>query len=285
MGRWVMAFVAVAAALAAPSSLAQGVLVRSVFHSADLPSNAIRAFTVSCPPGYVATSAGISRPAPGVTTLGIRPTGIRTYTFRFGNPVTNSDEQVTVVVACRRFLLKAGTKLKVVPLRLKIGVPPRSLRGATLVCPPGTAPAGGAVDIAPVRSQRYAPGAAELLSIRKLSVTLRGFRFAVRNEGKTNRQVILYGTCLTALRPAGGSPERLQIKITTFRTPVHPGTQQVVDPCPGGWVALAAGYSLFSARTDVHGAVALGASGRWSLASGLDADAKADLQLVCTRLR
>jgi hypothetical protein len=113
-----MAFVAVAAALAAPSSLAQGVLVRSVFHSASLPANAITSFRVSCPPGFAATSAGISRPAPGVTTLSIRPVGGRAYTFRFGNPVTNSDEQVTVVVACRKFPLKPGTKLTVVPLRV-----------------------------------------------------------------------------------------------------------------------------------------------------------------------
>jgi hypothetical protein len=279
-----MAFVAVAAALAAPSSLAQGVLVRSVFHSASLPANAITSFRVSCPPGFAATSAGISRPAPGVTTLSIRPVGGRAYTFRFGNPVTNSDEQVTVVVACRKFPLKPGTKLTVVPLRVKVTVPPRKLRAADFLCPPGTAPSGGAADIAPVRSQRYVPGAPDLLSVRRLSMHLNGFGFTIRNDGKVPRRVVVYGMCLTAPRPAGSSPERLQVRITTFRTPISPGTHQVIHRCPRAWVALGAGYSLRSPRTHVPGAAALGASGRWTLSSDLGGTTTADLQLVCARL-
>jgi hypothetical protein len=284
MGKWVSGLVVVAAALAAPSSLAQGVLVRSVFHTADVSANSITTFRVSCPPGFAATSAGISRPGPGVTTLGIRPAGVRAYTFRFGNPVTNSDEQVTVVVACRRFLLKPGTKLKVVPLRVKVTVPPRKLRPADFLCPPGTVPSGGAVDVAPFKGQRYVPGAPDRLSVRRLSMHLNGFGFTIRNEGKAPRSVVVYGTCLTAPRPAGSSPERLQVRITTFRTPVRPGTHQVIRRCPRGWAALGAGYSLRSPRIHVPGAAALGASGSWTVSSDLGGTTTADLQLVCARL-
>ena len=92
MGKWVIALVAVAAALVAPSSLAEVVFARSVFHSQDLPSNTIRSVVVSCPGGYVATSAGISNPAPGVMLLTIRPLGATGYKFRFGNPAANADQ-------------------------------------------------------------------------------------------------------------------------------------------------------------------------------------------------
>src|SRR3954451_14294085 len=114
MGKWAIALVAVAAALVAPSSLAQGVLSRSVFHTVDLPSNTARSVLVSCPRGYVAASAGISNPAPGVTLLSIRPSGDAGYRFRFGNPAANADQQATVVAACRSFAFKSAARLKVV---------------------------------------------------------------------------------------------------------------------------------------------------------------------------
>ena len=59
MGKWVIALVAVVAALVAPSSLAQVVLSKSVFHTVALPSSTVRSVLVSCPRGYVAASAGI----------------------------------------------------------------------------------------------------------------------------------------------------------------------------------------------------------------------------------
>jgi hypothetical protein len=286
MGRWVIGLVAVVAALAAPSSLAQVVLAKSVFHTANLRSNAITGFAVSCPPGYVAASAGISNPASGVTLLGIRPVGIRAYTFRFGNPVTNPVQQVTVVVACRRFSLKAPTRLKVAPVKLTLTLAPGKAGSAALPCPSNTVPAGWGEAIEPVRSgQGYVLGVAARVSLRKVSMHLRGFAFSLRNNGAKAQSVTLYGTCLTALRPTGPSGERLHVKITTFRTPVNPGNQRVVERCPRTWTSLAAGYALRSPLTEIGGAAAIGTGGRWWVASDAPGQTTADLQLVCGRLR
>lgn len=281
MGRWVIALFLVAAALAAPSSVAQVVLAQSVFHAADLPSNKITTFTVSCPPRYVAASAGVSSPAPGVTLLGIRPSGIRAYTFRFGNPATNSDERATVVVACRRLAFKTPVRLKVVPVKSKVAVPAGKLNSAVLLCPPNTLPAGWGENIAPGRSGSF--GAAARVSLRRASMRAHGFAFSLRNGGAKAQSATLYGTCLTALRSAGTSA-KLQVRIMTFPALLRPGTQRVVKSCPGGWASLAVGYALRSPLTAVDGAAAIGTAGRWWVTSHAEGQTAADLHLVCARL-
>lgn len=284
MGKWVIALVAVAAALAAPSSLAQVVLAQSIFRAASLPSNTVRTFTVTCTAGYVAVSAGVSKPAPGATLLGIRPSGLAAYTFRFGNPATNPNQHVTVVVACRRFSFKLPTRVKVTPLQLKVKVPAGKLTAAGLLCPPSTAPAGWGDDLAPVQSHGYVPGAAARVSVRKASMHVRGFSFSVRNSGSKAQSVTLYGTCLTVFRPAGASRVRLEVRITTFRVPLQAGSQRVSHSCPTGWVSLAAGYALRSPVTTIDGAAAIAKGGRWWIVSDAEGRPTADLQLVCARL-
>ena len=285
MGKWVIALVAVAAALVAPSSLAQVVFARSVFHSQDLPSNTIRSVVVSCPGGYVAASAGISNPAPGVMLLTIRPLGATGYKFRFGNPAANADRRVTVVAACRRLAFKGTTRLKVTPVQKTVMVPAGQLKPAALPCPPNTLPAGWGGDIAPAHSARgYVPGAAARVSVRAAAMNLGGFSFALRNIGTKAQSTTVYGTCVTALRPAGASRERLQVRITTFRTILHPGNQRVVRRCATGWVSLAVGFVLRSPATTIDGAAAVGASGRWWVASDAEGQSAADLKLVCARL-
>lgn len=285
MGRWVIALVAVAAGLAAPSSLAQVVLSKSVFHTANLPSDALTTFTVTCPRGYIAGSAGISTPAPGVTLLGIRPAGARTFTFRFGNPVTNPDQQVTVVVSCLKFASKMPIRLKVSPVQLKVTVAPSRPNSAALLCPPDTSPAGWGEDIAPVRSgQGYLPGAAARVSLRKVSMDLGGFSFSLRNSGTKAQSVTLYGTCVTALRSPEASRERLHVRITTFRTPLQPGNRRIAESCSTGWVSLTAGYALRSPLTTIDGVAAIGTGARWWVASDAEGQTTVDLQLVCARL-
>src|SRR5947207_10659024 len=105
MGKWVIPIVLASVGLVAVAARAQTeqvVLAPSVFATEELPSNAITKLTVTCSPGYVATSAGISSPAPGTTLLSITPGGPRAYRFRFGNPFTNTDQRVTVTAACRK---------------------------------------------------------------------------------------------------------------------------------------------------------------------------------------
>jgi hypothetical protein len=70
MGWRVMALVAVGMGLAAAAAWAQAgqvVVGPTVYASHTLPSDAITGFTVTCPPGYVAVSAGVSNPGPGST--------------------------------------------------------------------------------------------------------------------------------------------------------------------------------------------------------------------------
>jgi hypothetical protein len=289
MRRWVIVLVAVAAALAAPSSLAQVVLAPALFHSQALPANAITSFVVTCAPGYVATSAGVSNPAPGVTLLSIRPTGLRAYAFRFGNPATNGDQRATVVVSCRKLSSSAGKPrltLKQKPVRFTARVLPGQSTAVEFVCPSRTAPAGIGFDRSPSkRGRSYAPGAAARISVRKASMHLGGFSFVVFNGSASAQKVALYGNCLTVVRPAGAKPERLAIKITSFRDLAGPGTQQFTHVCPKGWVSLAAGYAVRAAQHTVQGAAAIMTGGRWSVENDAQTASIVELQLVCAVLR
>ena len=286
MGRWVIALIAVAALVAAPSATPQIIVAQTVFHTADLPSNAITGFTVTCPPGYVAVSAGVSNPAAGVTTLSIRPIGFRGYAFRFGNPVTNPHQRVTVAVSCRRIRVGAGTapylKLKLLKLR-PFKVKPASQKAASLSCPPGTVPAGTGFDLDPARGKALGRFSGTALSVRRQTQTLHGVAFTLRNGGSQARPVGLYVTCLTVVRPRGASNERLLVKIVTDTTPIHPGSQAVKHPCPRGWTALATGFAIPSSLA-LDGSAAVGRAGRWSLTNRGDSAALADLQLLCGRL-
>jgi hypothetical protein len=284
MGKWVIALVGVAAALVAPSSLAEVVLSKSVFHTVDLPSNTTRSVLVSCPRGYVAASAGISNPAPGVTLLSIRPWGVAGYRFRFGNPAANADQQVTVVAACRSFAFKSAARLKVAQVQMRVKVPGGQLKPAALPCPSHTLPAGWGGDIAPAHSARGSVPSAARMSLRTVSMGLGGFSFSLRNTGPKTQSVTLYGTCLTALSPAGTSRERLRVRITTFPVLLQPGSRRVVRSCATGWVSLAAGYVLRSPAATIDGVAAIGASGRWRVASDAEGQSSVDLKLVCGRL-
>ncbi len=110
---------------------------------------------------------------------------------------------------------------------------------------------------------------------------LHGFSFAVRNNGSKVQTIVLYGNCVTVVRSAGARAERLGVKITTFRSLAQPGNQRITHGCPDGWFSLAAGYSLRSPLHTVDGAAAIGAGGRWWVASDAEVPALVDLQLVC----
>jgi hypothetical protein len=286
MGRWVIALIAVAAFVAVPSATPQVVVAQTVFHTADLPSSAITGFNVTCLPGYVAVSGGVSSAAPGATTLSIRTLGVRTYAFRFGNPATNPHQRVTVAVSCRRIRVRAGTSpyLKVKPVKLRpVTVKPASQKAASLRCPPGTVPAGSGFELNPARSKAVARFSGTTLSIRRQTETLHGVSFILRNSGSQARAVGLYATCLTVVRPPGASSERLLVKILTDTTPVHPGTQAVKHACPRGWTALATGFAL-PGSIAMDGSAAIGRAAKWSLTNRAASTALADLQLLCGRL-
>jgi hypothetical protein len=276
MRRWAIVPVAVAAALAAPSSLAQVVLAPAVFRSHDLPAGATTAFSVTCPRGYVATSAGVSEPASGVALLDLRPRGLGTYFFRFANPGGNAARRVTVAVACRK-ADSAGSRARVAlrqrPVRFSATIPAGTGKAVEFVCPAHTVPAG-------IGFER-----AEPVGIRRATMHAGGFSFVVFNNGARPRKVVLYGNCLTVLHPAELRTEELAFKITTYRDLVEPGTQRISHACPRGWVALGAGFVLRSPAQALQGAAALATGGRWWVENDGQAASVVELQLVCAVLR
>jgi hypothetical protein len=279
MGRSVLAVVAACVALVGASARAQAeqarpvVLAPSVFATHGLPSNTVTTFTVTCPAGYTAVSAGITTPAPGTTVLAITPVRLSAYRFRIGNPATNDDQRVTVVVACRK-VRAANLVLRLKPLKPKtVVVPAGRTTSATLPCPKGTTPANGG----------YAFGSTTL-SVRRESSTLTAASYAVANSGARARRAVLYGACLTLFRTADSPFEQLHVQVTTFRVPLRPGEQTLGRACPGGWFALDAGYVLRARSTKVDGAAPTARGGRWKLANGTDGTVLADVQLACGRL-
>jgi hypothetical protein len=289
MGRAAIALLAAGIALVAASARAQGeqrVLAPSVFATRDLPANAITTFTVPCRSGFIATSGGIAKRAPGASLLAIAPVGLRAYRFRFGNPVTNDKQRVTVAVACRR--VAAGGEAKY-NLRLKslkattVTAPPRKAAGALLACPSGTVPAGAGADLDPSRAKSVRAYRGGLrLTIRRQTSTLSRFSLSVQNAGSQSRQVVFYGGCVTLV--SGAPRERLHVELKTFRVEVEAVNQSFRRPCRRGWFSLAAGFAVRSRLTQVDGAIAVGSGGRWSVSTDADTPAPADLQLTCARL-
>ena len=291
MGRSMIALLAAAIALVAASARAQSgqrVLAPTLLAAHDLPANAITTFALSCRPGFVATSAGIRKPAPGAALLSSTPVGHRTYRFRFGNPATNGKQRVTVAVACRKLAGLGHTryKLKLTPLKpVTVTAPPGKAAGVSLGCPQGTVPAGAGADLDPVgqRSlQAYRVGFR--VSLRRRTSTLRRFSFSVQNAGSQSRTAVLYGTCVTLGRARGAPRVRLHVEVRTVRAGVSAGNQTFRRRCQRGWFALAVGFDARSRLTRVDGAVAVGTGGRWTVSTDADTPAAVDLQLTCARL-
>lgn len=283
MGKWVIALMAAGVALVAASASAQVVLAPTVFATHGLPSNAITSFTVTCPPGFVAVGAGVSSPAPGTTLLSIRPVGLRAYVFRIGNPVNNRAQRVTVAVACRKLRL-GGPVLRVRPVKLKLVVNPGAQRTASLRCPQDTTPAGAGTDIQPQRGKAAGGFAGNPLSVRTLTASLRGFAVTIRNSGHARRSAVLYGNCLTVLRPSGSESAPLRVQITTYTHPFRPGLQRVTHSCPSGWFSIGAGYALRSPVLRLEAAAAIDGGARWWVRNTGDGAATALLQLACGRI-
>ncbi len=284
MGRLVLLLMS-AALVAAPSATPQtsrNVLARSVIRTVSLAPNAIRAFTLSCPSGYAAASGGVERPAPGASTLGVRPAGPRAYAFRFGNPAGNPRRDVRVAVACRR-ISGAAPYFELRRLESKpIAVAAGGRKQVALSCPRGTAAVGAGFELDPRRAGSASGFAGSPLSLRRETRTLSRFTLAVGNRGSARHSVVFYGACLTVVRGVG-STARLQVRITTSTTPLQPGGQVVKDTCPAGWFSLATGYSLPNEVT-LEGSSTSPRGGGWSLTNAASSQVLTDLQLVCGRL-
>ena len=286
MGGRVIALVAVGIGLIAASAWAQSgqvVLGTTVYSLHDLPSDAITGFTVPCPFGYFAVSAGVSRPGPGTALLSVRPVGLRAFTFRFGNPATNDATRVAVAVACRK--TTGGPVFTMKPVKTRVVVNPGETKSGTLTCASRTTPAGAAVDLDPRRAKSVDSFAGAALSLRTSTASLRAFQFRIANTGARAHDVLVQGNCATVLLAPDVERGRLNTKISTYTDPIAPGRHRVLHRCPSGWTALGAGYALNSVSVKIDGAAAIDANGSWWVRNTAASPVTARLQVICARLR
>jgi hypothetical protein len=273
MIRRVLGFLVLAALLAVPAGAAPIVIGSTVLKLFAVPSGRTAALRIACPPGDLAVSGGVHAAA-GVATLRIRPLGLRTYSFRFGN-TTSAAAQVTAAVACRRIPDATATApfLRLTLVRSKpVTVAPGARKGVSLRCPNGTLTGGAGFELDSGR-----------LSVRRRTQTLKAFTLSVRNLGATRGSIDLYGGCLTLIRPPGAPKQRLQVTVQTWTTPIRSGSHMVTHRCPKGWFSLSTGYDL-PAGLRVADSSATSSGGRWTLTSAASAQVLAHVQLVCGRI-
>jgi hypothetical protein len=272
--------VLVAAAAFAQTDVA--VLAPTVFASHELPSDAITGFTVSCPPGYLAVSAGVTTPGPGSTLLSLRPTGSHAFTFRFGNPAANEATRVRVAVACRT--VRGGPVLRLKLVKSRVVVRPGGKQAALLSCPPNTTPAGAGFDLQPGSARSVDGFGGAVLSPRTGVASLRALQFRIASAAGHARVVTVYGNCLTVQLAANVARAQLTTRISTYTNVVSPGQHQFRHRCRSGWTALGTGYDLASGSLRVDGAAAVGTSASWWLGNTSGETRRARLQVICGRV-
>jgi hypothetical protein len=256
------------------SATSQVVVGRTAFRAVAVPAGATKAVSVSCPSGYFAVSAGVSRSGDGIGELAARPLRLRTFSFRVAN-TGDADQDVTVAAACRRVRSSGGRApyLKLVThRRTTLRVPASGLKQTRLTCPSGTVPAAAGFDL--LRGK---------LRVLEETQDLHVLTFGVVNPGSAPRSVTVYTGCLTVVRPSGARATQLQVSLATDTVPVHNGTQVMTRICPKGWLSLAAGYDV-PAGVELNGAAAVGRTGRWTLTNPAQKPVLAKLQLACARL-
>ena len=273
MGRWLITLTAVAALVVVPAALPGDASTRNVARSFTIAGGATKSVTVRCPRGWVAASGGVRSAGEGTTTLAIRPAGASAVNVRVANPRGNASHRMAVAATCLG--LRGGRSAphyKAAHVRRRISVAAGSQKQAGLRCPSGMLTAGAGFDVFGLP-----------LQVRREGLALNSFSFTVQNDGTRARSALLYGTCLTLVRPAGARRVRLNVRVLTVTTPLAPGTRTVGEACPRGWFGLATGYTL-PASVTLGGSVALPGGGRWSLTNDTTKPVLPDLQLACARI-
>jgi hypothetical protein len=273
LGRWIVTLTAVAALVVVPSALPKGASARSVARSLTLAGGAVKNSTVRCPRGWVAASGGVRAAGDGTATLAIRPAGGSAVSVRITNPAGNPTQRVTVAATCLG--LPAGRSApyyRASHVQRRISVPGRAQKKAGLRCPTGTVAAGAGFAVS-----------SPVVQVRESTRTVNRFSFTVENDSARARPAVLYGTCLTLVRPPGARSVRLNVRVITATTPLPPGDRTAIEACPHGWFGLGTGYSL-PASVTLTGTVALPGGGRWTLTNGNNKPVLPDLQLACGRV-
>ena len=236
----------------------------TVFASHDLPSDAITAFTVTCPPGYARRQRAASRgPGAGTTLLSVAPLG-RARVHRSGSATRSrtTPTRVTVAVAAAR----CGVAGPVLVLKLVKTAGASSGRGqqksGTLACPPHTTPAGAAVDLDPGRAKSVGSFAGAALSLRAHARRCARSRSGSRTPATRATMSSCNGSCVTVLLAPDVSAAQLSTTISTYANVIAPGPPPRRAPLPhraGSRSARATRSRLGRRRVD--GAAAIGASG------------------------
>jgi hypothetical protein len=263
-----------AALVAAPSAIPQTVVGRTLLRTVEVQAGSTKAFALTCPPGFLAVSAGVFRRAPSdVTTPSVRAHGPRSFVFRFRNASVGAERRIALAASCRR-AAQGRARLRLTPLNRSATarIVASSRKAVRLSCPSGTFPVAAGFDL----------GRTGSLTLESQTQTFHALTFRVVNRGAVARSASFYGACLTLIRPAGSSTE-LKVALTNETVPVEPGTRSVTRRCPSGWFALGVGYSL-RAGLELRAAATGLREGRWSLSSTADGQLLAALQLVCARL-
>lgn len=272
MGRLIVTLTAAAALVVAPSALPRDVSARNVARSFTLGAHAVKSVTVSCPRGWVAASGGVRSAGDGTAALAIRPAGASAVSLRLANR-TGDPQFVSVAATCLG--LPGGRSApyyRASHVQRKISVAGGAQRQAGLGCPAGTVAAGAGFAIS-----------SPALQVRESTRSVNRFSFTVENDSAVARPAVLYGTCLTLVRPPGSRQVRLNVRVITSTTPLPPGDRVVNEACPRGWFGLATGYSL-PASVTLSATVAVPGGGRWSLTNPASKPLLPDLQLACGRV-
>jgi hypothetical protein len=264
---------AVATLVVVPSALPTSASTRNVARSLTLAGGAVKNLTVSCPSGWVAASGGVRSAGDGTATLAIRPAGAAGVSVRLANRAGNPSQRVTVAATCMG--LPAGRSApyyRASHVQRKISIAGKAQKQAGLRCPAGTVAAGAGFAVS-----------SPALQVRRSTRTLNRFAFTVENNNARARPAVLYGTCLTVVRPPGARSVKLNVRVMTATTPLPPGDKTVIEVCPRGWFGLATGYSLPASVTLTASAASPG-GGRWTLTNAGSKPLLPDLQLACGRV-
>jgi hypothetical protein len=272
LGRWILTLTSAAALVAVPVALPKSSSARIVSRSVTVGAHAIKSATVSCPRGWVAASGGVRSAGDEIVTLAIRPGTASAVTVRLINRA-GSSQSASVAATCLG--LPGGRSApyyKASQVQRKVSVAARAQKQAGLRCPAGTVAAGAGFSFS-----------SPVLSVRQSTRTVNRFSFTVENDSARARPAVLYGTCLTLLRPPGARSVRLNVRVITATMPLPSGDRTVTEACPAGWFGFATGYSL-PASVTLRGTVAVPGGGRWMLTNGTTKPLLPDLQLACGRV-
>ena len=292
---WVGLAAAVALVAPAPAGAQKIVVTPPVLYTANIPSDSIVTFTVTCPRGYFAMSAGVVSPAPGVTTLKIAPVGASGFSFRFGNPVTNPAGRVTVSVTCRKIGLIPGLKIKPAWLTgtvksKPILVPPGQTKKLNLKCPPGEAPTGYGYDepsSAPKYVSAKVPNPIETLDILRAMPVPGAWSFTLENTWKDSpKSAVLYARCASRTVQFPNHPqEHVQVARMTFHERAKSGKNRYSAGCSKAFVPLGTGFSLPGKHAaEVVATGILKTVALWFVDGFKEPFPKLDVYLLCARI-